>query len=223
MEKAIHRLFYGFFRIIIGLLIKLLMRCEVVGAENVPRSGPLMVVTNHVHIFDPPVLMCTLPRRVRALVARKWWRRLGFLLGPVGCVPIYRGEVDRQALHAIFKLLEEGEVLALAPEGTRSHTASLQKGKEGAAYIATRTGVTIVPVGISGVDQTFPCWKRLRRPHVKVVIGKPFSFPKMRAKGETLERMTEEIMYRIAELLPESYRGVYGISCPSADIKVPGT
>ncbi len=209
-----HKLSYAFFKRLIGWLVKLLTCFEVVGRENMPRTGSLLVVTNHIHMFDPPILMCALPRRVVPLIAYKWRRKffLGSLMASVGSITIHRGKVDRQALRKAFAALERGEALALAPEGTRSHTRAMQKARSGTAYIASRTGVPILPVGVSGTEKTFSSWKRLRRPKVRVVIGEPFTLPgaPKKARGKELERFTEQIMYRIADLLPEEYRGFYG-------------
>ncbi len=206
--------FYAFFRTIVILAVRLLTRWEVVGRENVPATGPFMVVSNHIHLFDPPLLMASLPRRVRPLMADKWRRKplLGLLLSTAGPVFIRRGEVDRKALREIFAVLERGEPLALAPEGTRSPDGTLKKGRAGVAYIALRTGVPIVPAGVSGIDKVFSCWKKFRRPPARVVFGKPFTLPQpaQKARGEELEGLTDLIMYRLAELLPQEYRGVYG-------------
>lgn len=206
--------FYAFFRAIISLAFRLLTRWEVVGRENVPATGPFITVSNHIHLFDPPLLMVSLPRRIRPLMADKWRRKpiLGLLLRTGGPVFIRRGEVDRKALREIFAVLERGEPLGLAPEGTRSPDGTLKKGRAGVAYIALRAGVPIVPVGMSGVDKVFSCWRRLRRPVVRAVFGEPFTLPNTakKARGEELERLTDLIMYRIADLLPQEYRGVYG-------------
>jgi 1-acyl-sn-glycerol-3-phosphate acyltransferase len=207
-------LFYAFFKAILSVAFRLVTRWEVVGRENVPATGPFIVVSNHIHLFDPVLLMVSLPRRVRPLMADKWGRKpiLGLLLRAGGPVFIRRGEVDRKALREVFALLEQDEALGMAPEGTRSPDGTLKKGRAGVAYIALRAGAPIVPAGMSGIDKTFSCWKRLRRPAARVVFGEPFTLPNTakKARGQELERLTDLIMYHIADLLPQEYRGVYG-------------
>ena len=123
---------------------------------------------------------------------------------------VRRGEVDRQALCEALDVLNSGCVLGIAPEGTRSlSTHALQRGKTGAAYLATRTGVPIVPVGIIGTENLHHNMPRLRRTAVRVVVGKPFHLPEDQARGQELREYTDLIMQRIADLLPEEYRGVY--------------
>jgi 1-acyl-sn-glycerol-3-phosphate acyltransferase len=209
-------LYYRLLQRIGSLLFKLLTDWEVVGPENVPPDGPLISVSNHIHWLDPPLIMTTLPRRVYPLAADKWRRRpvIGQLLASVGSIPIVRGEVDRRALRQAMAVLRQGKVLGIAPEGTRSDTGALQRGRHGAAYIASSMGVPLLPVGVVGVEKALGELRRLRRPQIKVVIGQPFTLPplprKAGAKSERLEEYTTQIMHRIAELLPEAYRGVYG-------------
>jgi 1-acyl-sn-glycerol-3-phosphate acyltransferase len=108
-------------------------------------------------------------------------------------------------------LKKEGEVLGLAPEGTRAReTSALQKAKTGIAYLATRADVPIVPIGIAGTEKVKKNLPRLRRTDIRVAIGQPFRLPESgHVRGKKLEEYTDLIMRRIAELLPEEYRGVY--------------
>ena len=107
-------------------------------------------------------------------------------------------------------LFRSGGIFAIAPEGMRSLTGQLQAGKTGVAYLATRTGVPIVPVAMWGTEAVFANFRRLRRTAVTFAVGEPFSLPvDPRAKGAKLEEYTELIMRRLAALLPPEYRGVY--------------
>ena len=208
-------LYYQLLKSIVRLIFRLFTDWEVVGLENVPSGGPFITVSNHTHWLDPPLIMASLPCRVYPLAADKWRRRpvIGQLMASVGAIFVLRGEVDRRALRKAMEVLEEGKVLGIAPEGTRSKTGALQKGRGGAAYIACLTGVPLVPVGVIGVEKTLGELRHLRRPHVQVVIGQPFTLPplphKPGGKSERLKEYTTQIMHRIAELLPEEYRGVY--------------
>jgi len=143
------------------------------------------------------------------------------LFGPIlhltGVIFVRRGTVDRRALGAALKVLRSGGVVVLAPEGTRSKTGQLQQAKEGAAYLASRTDPTIVPVAITGTEKMVDALKRLRRERVRVVIGEPFRLPPAGGpvKGPQLAAYTDLIMCRMAALLPESYRGFYRGRCAS--------
>jgi len=133
------------------------------------------------------------------------------ILAASGAIWVRRGEVDRHALRESLAVLKRGEVLGLAPEGTRAgESHALQEGKAGAAYVATRADVTIVPAGIAGTEKIKTSLLRLRRPRVRVAIGEPFHLPESgHVRSEELHAYTHIIMQHIAELLPEQYRGVY--------------
>ncbi len=205
---------YRILRAIITALFKIFTRWEVAGLENVPETGPYLLACNHLSRLDPPLVMASIPNaRISALAAEKYERHpfFGPLLRAANAIFVQRGEVDRKALRACLNFLRQGGVLGVAPEGTRSPTRGLQKGKQGAAYLATRADVPILPVVTFGTEKVFEELKRLRRPRVKVVIGQPFRLPPTegKARGAQLEEFTELIMHRLAELLPAEYRGVY--------------
>jgi 1-acyl-sn-glycerol-3-phosphate acyltransferase len=208
-------LYYRLLKSIVRFIFKLFTDWEIVGLENVPPDGPFISVSNHTHWLDPPLIMTSLPRRLYPLVANKWRRRpvIGQLMASIDSIPVLRGEVDRRALRKAMEVLKQGKVLSIAPEGTRSKTGTLQRGRGGAAYVACRMGVPLVPVGVVGVEKALGELRRLRRPRVKVVIGQPFTLPPLPSKAgsrsQGLREYTIQIMYRIAELLPEEYRGVY--------------
>jgi len=207
--------YYRSLRAIVRFVFKLFTDWEVVGLENVPPDGPFISVFNHTHWLDPPLLMGSLPRRLYPLAADKWRRRpvIGQLAASVGAISIRRGEVDRRALRQAIEALEQGKVLGIAPEGTRSKTGVMQQGRAGAAYIACLTGVSLLPVGVIGAEKALGELQRLRRPQVKVIIGQSFALhplpSKAGGKSQRLKEYTAQIMHRIAELLPEEYRGVY--------------
>jgi 1-acyl-sn-glycerol-3-phosphate acyltransferase len=194
------------------LLINLITRQEYFGMENIPAEPPYILVTNHLAAFDPPLLLTMCPHTIRAFAAAKHKGNpiYAFILESMGSIWVQRGEVDRQALRGALDVLKRGEVLGMAPEGTRSRvTQALQKGKTGAAYLASRANVPIVPVGLTGTEQIKHNLPRLRRTDVQIVVGEPFRLPEGRARGPKLDEYTDIIMRHIAELLPEKYRGVY--------------
>jgi len=207
--------YYRFLRAIVRFVFKLFTDWGIVGLENVPPDGPFISVSNHTHWLDPLLLMGSLPRRLYPLAADKWRRKpvIGQLAASVGAISIRRGEVDRRALRQAVEALEQGKVLGIAPEGTRSKTGTLQEGRAGAAYIACLTGAPLLPVGVIGVEKALGELRRLRRPQVKVIIGQSFILPPLPSKAgdksQRLRKYTDQIMHRIAELLPEEYQGVY--------------
>lgn len=202
-------------RAVIRFLLHLLFRIEISGAEHLNQpGGPLLVVTNHLHWLDPPIVFAILPLRATVFAAEKWGAHP--LLGPLfriigNAIFVHRGEADRRALRQALAVLKAGGVLGIAPEGTRSRTGTMQRGRGGAAYLASRTGATILPIGISGQEKAFRALFRLHRPVIRVMVGEPFVLPGTpnQAKGEELDHYTEQIMRRLAELLPPEYRGVY--------------
>jgi 1-acyl-sn-glycerol-3-phosphate acyltransferase len=206
-------LLYRILRVIINVLLSLFTHREYIGLENIPAEPPYILVTNHLSAFDSPLLLTVCPHTVRAFAAAKHKRNPIYapLLAMMGSIWVRRGEVDRNALHEALDVLKRGEALGMAPEGTRARgTYVLQKGKTGAAYLATRAGVLIVPVGLTGTEQIKRNLPRLRRTPVRVVVGQPFRLPESgRVRGQKLHEYTDLIMHRIAELLPEEYRGVY--------------
>jgi 1-acyl-sn-glycerol-3-phosphate acyltransferase len=212
-----HRELPWWYRLLRGLIraiLAVLCRLEVEGVEHVPRTGPFLVVVNHLHWLDIPVVGVALPHRATAFAARKWERRpiVGRALRTLGdAIFVHRGEVDRQALRKALAVLQEGRILVLAPEGTRSDTGVLQRGKEGAAYLAARSGVQLVPVVAYGQEKVFRSLRRGRRGVVRVLFGQPFTpaVPAGRVSREELHKLTEQIMLRLAALLPPAYRGVY--------------
>ncbi len=203
---------YWILHTLADFMMRLISRREYVGLENIPADPPYILVSNHLAMFDSPLVLAMCPHVSRAFAAAKHRRNPIFavLLTAMGSVWVQRGEVDRRALQEALDVLRRGEVLGIAPEGTRSPTQALQKGKVGAAYLATRANVALVPMAITGTEKIKHDLPRLRRAHVRVTIGEPFHLPENgRVRGQKLTEYTEVIMHRIAGLLPEEYRGVY--------------
>ena len=211
-------------RACIRFLLRLLARWEVIGLEHVPPHGPYIIITNHLSYLDPPVVMALMPSRVTVLVADKYRRHpFGLLIRLVDPIWIRRGEPDRQALRDCMRLLEGGGVLGLAPEGTRSKTGGLQQGKTGAAFVAVKTNALIVPAVVSGTERALSDLARFRRPHIRCAIGEPFRLEMPAGHGEhRLDTLTEEMMLRMAAVLPPEYRGVYA-GRPGAPAAAPQT
>ncbi len=206
---------YGVARGIATFLAYLLCHFEVEGLEYVPDRGPYLMTINHIHFLDPPALMVAFPHRSYVLAAEKWRKRplFGALFRSMDAIFIHRGEVDRKALGAMLAVLKGGGVMGLAPEGTRSKTGGLQEGRGGAAYMAYRAGVGVLPVVATGHEKIFSSLRKLRRAHVRVAFGPYFEPPALpvgtKATAEQVHAFAEEMMYHMAALLPPEYRGVY--------------
>jgi 1-acyl-sn-glycerol-3-phosphate acyltransferase len=184
-------------------------RATVVGRERVPRSGPLILVANHLSWWDPPVLVATAPRTLNFIAKAELWEHpvLAFLGRHHGELRVRRGEADLQAIRDAEALLARGGFLGIMPEGTRSRSGGLQPGRPGAAFLAYRTNAPLLPAAVWGTEVIRRPRDLLRRPRVHVVFGEPFRLDP--AYRKHLDQATEQIMLAIAALLPERYRGVY--------------
>ncbi len=190
----------------------LLLDQDLRGLENIPAEGPFLLIFNHLSMVDAPLIFIHFPRQMVGMMTDKYLRapiisQLGNLLGIIW---VTRGEADMDAIKACLGHLRSGGILAISPEGTRNTSGQLIPGKTGAAYLATRTGATLLPVGIVGTEQVFHNIRQLRRTQVKMTIGPAFRLPAdPRAKGQALEDYTDLIMRRLAATLPPENRGVY--------------
>lgn len=186
---------------------------RVNGKENVPRNGPLIVVSNHLSMVDPPLLSASVPRRIvfmaKGELFYSWGR--GFVRA-FGAFPVHRGTLDREAIRQAMRVLENGQVLGMFPEGGRNRSHVLEEAEPGAALIALRSGAPILPVGISGTENVKGPGLIFRRPRITVTIGQPFylSESKERPTRDRWVEATDIIMSHIAEALPSQYRGIYG-------------
>ena len=206
---------------LLKIIFKLLLNLEVVGLENVPLEGPLILMINHTHLIDPAMAGGVMPREVVAMSKSESFRDpiLGIIVRLYGAFPVRRGEVDLQATRRALEVLHNGEVLLMAPEGTRSKECRLQPGHDGMTFIALRANAPILPMAITGAKDLGSNLKRLHRTDVRIVIGRPFRFRSSEKKvgRDVLHQMTEEAMYQLAAILPPEYRGVYGDLDPATE------
>ena len=201
-------------RSVVQFLFAVLARVEVEGLENVPQQGGGILAANHLGRLDSPLVLIVVRRdNLTGLVAEKYQNKPFFrwLVNQVGGIWINRQQADFRALREAREYLQNGGMLGIAPEGTRSTTGALMPAKTGVAYLADKADVPIIPVGITGTEKTFHELYRLRRPHLKVRFGRPFKLPPLRRddRSGSLKQNTDEIMCQIAILLPPAYRGVY--------------
>lgn len=190
--------------------------CRVDGSQlaRVPEQGPLIIVTNHVNFLDVPVLYIHLqPRPLSGFAKAETWDNpaLAMLADLWGAIPLQRGEVDLSALRAALDAVEQGRILGVAPEGTRSGNGHLQAGQPGIVLLALRSQAPLLPVVTYGGEHLQRNLGRLRRTDVHVAVGRPFYLvaPAGPVTRQVRSQMTDEIMYQVAALLPPGYRGAY--------------
>ncbi len=209
-------MFLKVIRFFLRIVLNLVARVDIAGYDHVPQTGGAIVVTNHIGRLDALLGVILADRDdFIMMIAEKYkknifWR---WTAKKVDGVWIDRFDADYKALRLVYKRLKQGEILGMAPEGTRSKSESLAEGKPGAAYLAAKTGLPIIPVGLTGTEDRVvkARLKRLKRLDIKIRIGEPFYLPPMERKNRDLylQQNTDEIMCHIAALLPAEYRGVY--------------
>jgi 1-acyl-sn-glycerol-3-phosphate acyltransferase len=206
---------YRTLRSIVRFVMKLITRIEVHGMEKLP-PGNVIVAANHLGRLDTAVLMCVLDREdIIMPIAEKY--RNHPIFGAIGRAAngiwLNRFEADYSALRKILERMEQGGLLVIAPEGTRSRTEALQEGKMGVAFLAGKSGYPVLPVAVTGTEDrgVVDNLKHFRRTKIVVKAGDLLNIeiPKGRGREEAMLKATDEIMCRIGALLPEKYRGVY--------------
>ena len=211
---------YALRRRVLRLLLKwggftLLAKLDrVEGLEHVPEQGPAILMINHIAFIDPFVVLHVMPRNIVPLAKIEVYDYpiVGIFPRLYGVIPVRREEVDRRAIQQSMEVLRAGEIILVAPEGTRG--PALKEGKEGAAYLASRSGAPIVPVAVDGTIG-FPAIrfsKAWKEPGARLRFGRPFYYRQEyhHAGREQLRLMTDEAMYVLAGLLPPHRRGIYG-------------
>jgi 1-acyl-sn-glycerol-3-phosphate acyltransferase len=200
--------------IVIRGLTTLLCRVDADQLARVPARGPLIAVTNHVNFLEVPVIYPRVhPRSVTGFAKIESWDSafLGWLFDVWGVIPIRRGKPDRNALKKGLQALEDGYILTIAPEGTRSRDGCLLRGQPGVVMVALLSNAPMVPVVHYGHENYMQCYRNLRRPDFHVRVGRSFKLrkPDYKVTAEVRQTMTDEIMCQLAAILPETYRGVY--------------
>jgi 1-acyl-sn-glycerol-3-phosphate acyltransferase len=203
-------------RLFIKIVVHLSSHVTIIGLENLPKSGGVVAVSNHIGRLDAAYVYTHIGRQdVIMLVAEKYQKKAlaRWFVKSIDAIFIERFNADIRAVREVLRRIHAGGLMVIAPEGTRSKNASLQQAWTGASYLAAKAGVPVLPVGISGTEdaQVKAHLKRLRRVQVTVHVGKPFILPPLPKEDReaTLRRYTDEIMCQIAALLPPPYRGVY--------------
>ena len=203
-----------FFVALIRVFAPLLVRLDASELARVPKKGPFILAMNHVNFLDGPILLARLfPRRVVSLAKKETWDNplLGFAASAIGAIPITRGGADPAALRQVSRILAEGGFLYINPEGTRSRDGVLRRGKAGVVAIALRTGAPIIPLAFEGLEGFGESIRKLRRTRAVLHVGESFELMHSAADStkESREAALDEIMRRIAALLPEEKRGTW--------------
>ena len=211
--------FYAFAKTVVRVVRPLIARLRTVGVENVPQSGPVILALNHIAWIDIPLASLRVPRVTHYMAKIELFGLpvLGGIMRLLGAFPVRRGEGDRESLRVAERLLAQGEIIVIFPEGHRSG-GHLIKAHPGTSLIALRTGAPVVPVAISGTEHVFKGFRYGPwAPRVTVTYGKPLhlELPGARRTRDDLARSTDAIMHHIAELLPPAYRGEYAL--PATD------
>lgn len=210
-RKAVRKILQWLARPAFSLLTDL----EINGAENLPEKGPLMLVGNHFSFVDPASFVRVMPWEIEFVGGADMPHApLHMRLLPLlwGYHPLYRGTGAKDSIRAAEEILKQGGILGIFPEGGNWATV-LRPARPGTAFLAVRTGASILPVGLVGMNEVFPSLRRGRRAKIQVNIGKPFGPFKAEGHGqqlrEQLDEIGHEIMRHIAELLPPEKRGHY--------------
>ncbi|HEY5902140.1 MAG TPA: lysophospholipid acyltransferase family protein [Anaerolineales bacterium] len=212
MRRAVR----GFLRGLMRAIMRVCLKAELRGMENLPRRGPFVLVINHLGDADVPLLVGALPMELDgfAKIELRSFPILGKVFDWYGVIWLHRGQADRRAMRAALQGLEQGRVIALAPEGRYSLIQGLEDGSDGAAFLARKADVPVVPIALTGTENehTYRNLRRFRRAPVTLTVGVPFRLGEEGGvkRSERLKEDTRRIMEGLAALLPEEYKGVYG-------------
>jgi 1-acyl-sn-glycerol-3-phosphate acyltransferase len=189
--------FYDFAKSVVTGIFKPLYRVEAVGLEHFPKEGGVLLCSNHIHNFDPIIVGIMAPRPVHYMAKEEIFSVpvLGNIVRKCNAFPVKWGFNDREALRTGLKILKDGHVFGLFPEGTRSKTGELGKGLSGAGFFALRSTASVVPCAVIGPYKSFR--------KLKVVYGQPIDLEEMRKEKASAEQVTELIMSKIEKLIKE--------------------
>jgi 1-acyl-sn-glycerol-3-phosphate acyltransferase len=200
------------------VMLHFLCRIDAAQLARVPRQGPLILAANHVNFLDVPVLFTQLmPRPLWVLAKAETWDNpaIGWLFDVMGggrnAIPLRRGEADIDALRQALAALEQGGIMCVAPEGTRSGNGCLQRGQPGVVMLALHSRAPILPMVYFGGERLRNNLRGLRRTDFHICVGNPFYLEasSRRVTHEIRQQMVDEIMWQMAALLPSEYRGAY--------------
>ena len=191
---------YSLVRFFLYWLFRLAFRCRVCGTENIPATGAVIIASNHIGNFDPPLIGCHIPRRIYFMAKEELFRFPVFadVIRWLGAFPVKRGSADRQAVKRMLEILVAGQVLGVFPEGTRGKNGVLGEPEPGMAMMALKTGTTIVPVAVKGTDFRSGGW-----PKFSVSFGKAILVARTKPDKEAVDALSQQIMREIGMLMAQ--------------------
>ena len=193
-------MFYSYLAVVLRCCFKIFFKAEVVGRENVPKEGAVILAANHISNFDPPLLGSFSPRPVHFMAKIELFQNKIFakIISSLYAFPVKRGTADKGAIKNAVNILKNNEVVGIFPEGTRSKTGEVGKGEVGVALLASMTGATVLPVAIEGTNEMFSENKTF--PKLKLVFGEPIKFEGDRKNREELSVFSDKIIDEIKKL-----------------------
>jgi len=199
---------------LIRIYTRITCRIDAPDLHKFPMHGPLIAIANHTGQIEVPMLFAHLqPRKLSGWAKVEAWNNwfLRWVFNIWGAIPVHRGEADMKALKLALKALEEGKIFGLAPEGTRNKTGQLIRAMPGTVIIALHSGAPIIPIVHWGGEVYLKNLKRLKRTDFHIRVGDPFKLnvEGVKVTSEIRQQIVDEMMYEMAKLLPEEYRGVY--------------
>ncbi len=191
---------YSFLKIVLIIIFRLLFRCKITGQENIPQQGGVLIASNHISLWDPPLIGAFMHRPIHFMAKEELFKNplFSWIIRQLNAFPVRRGTADRNAIRTAIELLEKGQCLGLFPEGTRSKNGLLGPAEPGVAMIALKAGATIVPTAIIGTNKVL---KDSLFPKFELRFGKPIRLNKEKADKENLEKISKMIMTEIAILI----------------------
>jgi 1-acyl-sn-glycerol-3-phosphate acyltransferase len=217
-------------RAVLLFLCRIFLGMRIQGLENVPASGGLLVVANHLHNADPVLISIAFPRPLHFMAKKELFGVpvIGWVISRVGSFPVDRGRADRTAIRRAQATLDQGIALGIFPEGTRSRTGRIERVHTGVGMLALRGNAPILPIAITGSERLPGSGSKKRRKEakdgmepappylgVRIVVGEAFTLPRGdNGRRLSTDEATDVVMRRVAALLPAPYRGIYGEPAP---------
>ena len=203
-----------FINFLIRVYTRITCRIDAPDLHKFPAHGPLIAIANHTGQIEVPLIFAHLqPRKLSGWAKAESWdnKFLNWVFGVWGIIPVRRGEADMHALKEALRALQKGLIFGVAPEGTRNYNGILRRALPGTVIIALHSGAPIIPIAHWGGEVYLKNLKRFKRTDFHIRIGEPFKLnvEGLKVTGEVRQQIADEMMYRLAKLLPQEYRGEY--------------
>lgn len=196
---------YRFARTILRVVFKVVFRWEVLGEENIPKEGPVLIASNHVSLLDPPIIGCAMSRKIHFMAKAELFRYpiFGALIRNLGAFPVQRGAADRSAIKKALEILRQGKVIGIFPEGTRNRTGGVMSPHNGVALLAIKANARIVPAAIKGIEPRRRIWGITVPAKIVVRFGEPIPVAEYqgRVDKDTVSALSQKVMKEIRALL----------------------